>query len=54
MKLIGKLKNDVDEANNKEEAKDIIAEAGVELTDDDLDQVSGGGGHFGPLDNLSI
>ena len=42
MKLIGKLKNDVDEAKNKEEAKKIIADAGMELTDAELDKVAGG------------
>ena len=53
MKHIGNLKKQAEDANNKEEEKDIIAEAGVELTDDDLDQVSGGG-HFSPFNNPSI
>ena len=42
MELIGKLKKQVEDANNKEEAKDIIADAGMELTDDELEKVSGG------------
>ena len=42
MKLIGKLKNEVDKANNKEEVKDIIAKAGMELTMDELELVAGG------------
>ena len=42
MKLIGKLKKQVEDANNKEEAKDIIAEAGMELTADELEIVTGG------------
>ena len=42
MKLIGKLKNQVDNAQNKEEAKEIIAEAGMLLDDDELDKVAGG------------
>lgn len=42
MKLTGNLKEQVEKAKTKEEAKDIIAEAGMELTEDELDQVSGG------------
>ena len=43
MKLIGKLKEDVEKAENKEEAKKIIEKAGMELTDEEMDQVAGGG-----------
>ena len=43
MKLIGNLKNKVDKAQNKEEAKEIIAQAGMLLDDDELDKVAGGG-----------
>ena len=43
MKLIGKLKGDVEKAENKEEAKKIIEKAGMELTDEEMDQVAGGG-----------
>ena len=42
MKLIGNLKNKVDKANNKEEAQRMIAEAGMELTMDELEMVAGG------------
>ena len=42
MKLIGNLKNKVDKAQNKEEAKEIIAQAGMLLDDDELDKVAGG------------
>ena len=42
MKLIGNLKDKVDKANDKEEARDIIANAGMELTMDELESVAGG------------
>ena len=42
MKLIGKLKESVEKAKDREEAKEIIEEAGMELTDDELDKVAGG------------
>lgn len=42
MKLTGLLKNKVEEAQTKEEKKAIIAEAGMELTDEELDGVTGG------------
>lgn len=42
MKLIGKLKENVEKAENKEQAKELIAEAGMELTDEEMDQVAGG------------
>ena len=42
MKLTGKLKENVEKAENKEQAKDLIADAGMELTDDEMDMVSGG------------
>ena len=44
MKLTGKLKENVEKAENKEQAKELIADAGMELTDEEMDQVSGGGG----------
>ena len=43
MKLIGELKKQVESTNTKEEAKDVIANEGMELTDDELDYVVGGG-----------
>ena len=42
MKLVGKLKEKVNKAENKEQAKELIAKAGMELNDEELDQVSGG------------
>ncbi len=43
MKLTGILKDKVSKAETKEAKKDLIAEAGMELTDDELDMVAGGG-----------
>ena len=42
MKLVGNLKKQVEETKNKEEAKKVIEKAGMELTDEELDQVAGG------------
>ncbi|MBO4904890.1 MAG: hypothetical protein J5367_06675 [Lachnospiraceae bacterium] len=42
MELINELKNKVDKAETKDEAKEIIAEAGMLLDDEELDQVAGG------------
>ncbi len=42
MELTGSLKDKVAKAKNKDEAKDIIGKAGMLLTDDELDAVSGG------------
>lgn len=42
MKVVGELKDKVEAAKTKEEAKTVIAEAGIELTDDELDEVAGG------------
>lgn len=42
MKLTGLLKSKVEAASTKEEKKSIIAEAGMELTDEALDNVAGG------------
>ena len=43
MQLIGKLKNKVDQAASKEEAKKAIKDAGMVLTDEELELVSGAG-----------
>ena len=43
MELTGKLKEKVDQAKTREEKKKIIEEAGIALTDDELDKVAGGG-----------
>lgn len=42
MKLIGKLKNQVEAAESLEEKKTLIADAGMKLTDDELMNVAGG------------
>ncbi len=42
MKLVGNLKKQVEETTNKEEAKEVIEKAGMELTDEELDKVAGG------------
>ena len=42
MKLVGKLADDVSKTNNPEEAKNIIRDAGMELTDEEMEQVTGG------------
>ncbi len=47
MKLTGKLKENVEKAENKEQEKELIAKAGMILSDDDLDQVAGGAGPDG-------
>ncbi len=44
MELTGKLKEQVEKTETKEEAKKVIEQAGMKLTDDELDQVSAGGG----------
>ena len=42
MELTGKLKEQVEKAETREEAKKIMEEAGISLTDEELDQVAGG------------
>ena len=42
MKLVGDLKEKVEKAETPEEAKEIIRDAGMELTDEEMDQVAGG------------
>ena len=43
MKLIDDLKEKVENAKTKEEARDTIKEAGMLLDDEELDKASGGG-----------
>ena len=43
MKLVGELKDKVEKTEDLKEAKKVIEEAGMELTDDELNQVAGGG-----------
>ena len=42
MELIGKLNQKVENAAGKEETKKLIKQASVKLTDEELEQVSGG------------
>lgn len=42
MILTGELKEKVEKAETKEEAKKILEEAGVKLTEEELDEVAGG------------
>ena len=43
MKLTGKLKEQVEQAENMAEAKKVIEDAGMLLNDEELDKVTGGG-----------
>ncbi len=42
MELTGKLKDKMAQAKDKDEAKKIMENAGMKLTDDELDTVAGG------------
>ena len=42
MKLVGELKEKVEKTENIEDAKEIIKNAGMELTDEEMDNVAGG------------
>ena len=46
MEIIGKLKEEVEKAENEEQAKKMVKDAGVgagiELSDEELDQAAGG------------
>jgi len=42
MKLTGELKEKVEEVDSLEKKKSLIAEAGMELTDDELEGIAGG------------
>ena len=44
MELTGNLKEQVDKATDISEKRRLIEEAGMVLTDDELDKVTGGGG----------
>lgn len=46
MKLLGNLKNQVENAKSKEEAKSLIEKAGMALNADELEMVTGGGSVF--------
>ena len=42
MKLVGELKDKVEKAETSEEAKKIIKDAGMELTEEELNDATGG------------
>ena len=42
MQLTGKLKEKVEQAETKEEAKKILEDVGITLDDEELDQIAGG------------
>ena len=42
MKLVGELKKKVEKTETLEDAKKVIEEAGMELTDEEMDNVAGG------------
>ena len=42
MRLVGELKEKVDKTKSLEEAKEVIKEAGIELTDIEMEQLAGG------------
>ncbi len=52
MQLIGDLKKQVEKTNNKAEAKELIANAGMILTDDELEMVAGGKDFFADIDKV--
>ena len=46
MGLTKELKEKLEKAESKEDAKKILEEAGLKLTDEEMDQVAGGGRMF--------
>ena len=46
MRLVGRLKEEVEKAETAEKKKERIEEAGMELDDEELEQVSGGLGNL--------
>ena len=42
MNLVGDLKEKVEKAESKEKAKQLIQDAGIELTEEEMEQVAGG------------
>lgn len=51
MKLTGDLKKKVEAAESRDEAKRTIADAGMLLTDDELEKVAGGAANAGGSGN---
>lgn len=54
MKLTGKLKEEVEKAETKEEKKSLIQDAGIELSDEEMEQVAGGGYSISEEDSEKI
>ncbi|RKM62050.1 hypothetical protein D6855_01120 [Butyrivibrio sp. CB08] len=48
MKLTGELKDKVGKAETKEQVRDLISKAGIELNDEELDNIAGGLGLRAP------
>lgn len=46
MRFVGRLKEEVEKAETAEKKKELIEEAGMELDDEELGQVSGGLGNL--------
>lgn len=46
MKLTGTLKEHVENAESKKQAKELIARAGMELTDEEMETIAGGKQEF--------
>ena len=46
MRFVGRLKEEVEKAETAEKKKELIEEAGMELDDEELEQVSGGLGNL--------
>ena len=57
MKLVGELKEKVKKTQDLIEAKELIAKAGMELSEDELEEVAGGKGetrHIPKIDRAKI
>lgn len=53
MKLVGELKKEVEKIETKESKKEAIKKAGMELSDEELDQVTGGQTNIPDSDSYS-
>ena len=52
MKLTEKKREDDKKAKSSEQTKEFIAEAGMELTDEEMDQAAGGDGIYVPVEEM--
>ena len=52
MRLVGRLKEEVEKAETAEKKKELIEEAGMELDDEELEQVAGGCIYFNYRDSI--